>query len=101
MLTLLVDQEQFSSSSLNGCITALFVSLFHLFAVQGILLNTISADLVGKKEPPVIDSLDDLIALFYTPVVIQNFPAFLIFEILIHKLHSSTSSPSSNQLNFI
>lgn len=61
VLTVLVDQEQFEPTSMAHCVLSLSIAAFSLAAIFGILLNTVGADLVVKKEPRVIDSLDDLV----------------------------------------
>ena len=73
VFTLLVDQEQFITASLAGHILVLAMSLFCLTAIFGTLLNTVGADLVVIKPPPVIDSLDELLESTLTPLISRNF----------------------------
>lgn len=62
VLGLLLDQENFNPSTGSArCILIMALSIFALVAVFGILLNTVGADLIVLKEPPTIDSLDDLL----------------------------------------
>ena len=76
VLNLLLDQEQFSPRRVFAFVLSLFTSLFVLFAVHGILFSTVGANLVAKKLPATIDTLDDLLASNVTPVVITNFQEY-------------------------
>ena len=78
--TLIVDQEQFSPSSFAGHIIALAASLFALFLVHGLILNTVGADLVVKNQPATIDSLDDLLASGLQPMILDNLFAYYILK---------------------
>lgn len=69
---LMVDQEQFYPKSVSAMILALFASIFCFFSIHGILLNTISSDLVVNVNPPTIESLDDLLASSLQPVIIKK-----------------------------
>ena len=84
VLTLLLDQEQFEPLNLANCILALSISIFSLAAVFGILLNTVGADLVVTKQPPAIDSLEDLLDdpqfAHSKPVVLAGFPEYSVLE---------------------
>lgn len=76
MYTLLVDQEQFTPSTITGYTVIVSASLFTLFSVHGILFNTIGADLIVRKEPPVIDTLDDLLESNLIPVLNRKFTEY-------------------------
>lgn len=89
VFVLLLDQEQFQHKSLPARILIFSASLFTLFAVFGLLLNTVGADLIVKKSPPTIDSLDDLLNSRMQPVIIRR-----LFEYELIK-----ASPSGSKLN--
>ena len=72
VVNLILDQEQFAPLTLPGYILALTASLFALFAIHGIILNTVGADLVVIREKPPIDSLDDLLREGLTPILVNN-----------------------------
>ena len=84
VLTLLLDQEQFEPLNLANCILALSISIFSLAAVFGILLNTVGADLVVTKQPPAINSLEDLLNdtdfANFKSVVWAGFPEHSVLE---------------------
>lgn len=72
MYDLIVDQEQFTPITIAGHMIALSASLFALFAIHGILLNTVGADLVVKYQPATIDSMDDLLVSNLRPLMVNN-----------------------------
>lgn len=84
MLSLLLDQEQFSPRHIFAHILALTSSLFILFAVFGVLLNTVGANLVVKRSPHRIDTLDDLLASNRTPMVLNTFFAYRAIQSAPH-----------------
>ena len=61
VLTLFVGQEQFELSMASSYILILSVGVFTSIWISGILLNTVGADLIVKRGPPVIASLEDLL----------------------------------------
>lgn len=77
---LIVDQEMYTPKTLTGMILVLSPCLFAFFAVHGILLNTISADLVVNVKPQTIDTLDDLLELEHIQPVI--FKRLYLLELL-------------------
>ena len=91
VFSVLVDQEHFLPSNAITAILALTISLFALFAILGILLNTVGAELVVKKEPPVIDSLNDLLNTTITPMVLGQ-------QVDIEYLKSSRPGSELNHL---
>lgn len=72
MIYMLLNQEQFSPSRLVGFILTLSVALFSLFGVNGILLSTVGANLIAKRSPPKIDTLDQLLESPAIPTVVTN-----------------------------
>ena len=72
MMLLLLDQEQFTPQLLSGLILALTASLFALFAISGILLNTVGANLIVRRMSHTIDTLDDLLDSSMLPMVAQG-----------------------------
>lgn len=91
MFNVIVDQEQFSPSTLAGHLIALAASLFTLFAIHGILLNTVGADLVVMNQPATIDSLDDLLSSPLRPMILDNLFVY-------HILESSNPTQKANKL---
>lgn len=51
------DQENFDPRNLAQCLAVLFFNLFLLFAVHGVLLGSLGADLVAEIDPPIIESV--------------------------------------------
>lgn len=68
-LNLLLDQEQFSPRHLFAYILAFTSSVFMLTGVFGILLNTLGSNMIVKREPHPIDTLNDLLMSGRTPMV--------------------------------
>lgn len=72
MFALLIDQKSLFPLTKTGRIITLTVSLFCLFSIHGLLLNSISADLVVTVKPPTIQSLDDLLNYPMQPVIMKT-----------------------------
>lgn len=89
VFNLMVDQEQFYQTTLPSYILALSISIFALVAIFGVLVNTVGADLVIKKEPSVINSLDDLLNDRMKPVLPKRLFAY----------HLAQVSPPGSKLN--
>ena len=69
-----VDQENFDATTDSGMIIVWFFNLFLLFAVHGIMLGSMGADLVAEIDAPVINSLDEFTNTSYTqPVILTQF----------------------------
>lgn len=73
MFILLLDQAQFTPRRLFGFVLAFTASAFVVFAVTGILRNTVGANLIVMRSPPTIDSLDDLFGSKVTPLLFTDF----------------------------
>ena len=80
MLNLFLDQEQFSPHHLFAHVLTFTSSLFMLFAVFGILLSTVGSNMVVKREPQPIDTLDDLLASNRTALVAGTLFAGRVIE---------------------
>ena len=72
VVNLLLDQEQFLPSTVPGQLIALAASLFALFAIRGVILNMVGADLVVISEKSPVDSIDDLLSSDIMPMVLKN-----------------------------
>ena len=69
ILILLLNQTQFSPRRLFAFVLTLAASACVLFAVTGILRNTVGANLIVKRSPHKIDSLADLFQSQVMPLV--------------------------------
>lgn len=80
VFNVLVDQEQFTPKAISARIMVLFVSIFVLIGIFGILLNTVGADLIVKKKASVIDSVDDLLESGILPLVQKRLFEYEMFR---------------------
>ena len=89
VLTLFVGQEQFELSMASSYVLILSIAVFSSILVSGILLNIVGADLIVKRGPPVIDSLDDLLNSPMKPVLPKRFFSYAMAK----------SSPPGTKMN--
>ena len=89
VVTLFVGQEQFDLSMASSYIMILAISVFSSILISGILLNTVGADLIVKREPPLIDSLNDLLSSNMKPIMMKKVTGY----------ESVRTSPQGTKLN--
>ena len=80
VLTLFMGQEQFDLAMASSYILILSMAVFSSILISGILLNTVGADLIVKRGPPVIDSLNDLLNSNMKPLMLKKLNGYALVK---------------------